>query len=212
MQERARSVAAGNCVWFIGSGFSYEADYPSAQTLAVSMLERALTHPDSPWAGDGRVQLWERVKQLLVGAHYEDNSELTKLTTTDEVLSEWEHVKRAVKRDSKNVPVWADRLTQLSRVAEVLQRAVPNPDQATVQLAWLMGFAPDHRKPRRFGTTPAPRSFPAGPPDPPRAACRTVPGGSDAVCRSVERGLCGPRHHRSAVAGLAWGAVGPRPG
>lgn len=142
MQDLARMVASGDCVWFIGSGLSYDAGLPSASALAHTMMQRALVADDSPWPSDQRPQLWERLKRLLIHPHYEKCSPFIQQTTVDGIGEELERVKAALEEDKRNIPVWADRLTHLGRVAEVLQRALPAPDQASIQVARLMGFEP----------------------------------------------------------------------
>ncbi|MDF2629666.1 MAG: hypothetical protein K0R39_3497 [Symbiobacteriaceae bacterium] len=151
MQELAEEVAAGRCVWFLGAGLSLDAEMPSVSQLTWMLLDNTFRYQLGPWTEAELVDLWEAMKRLLIGRAYENavrsNSGLCLRHRTDVAGIDQELRLLKAHVDGPNTPVWADRLLNLSRIAELLQRSVPKGNEADVVLAQLVGFEkqPDER-------------------------------------------------------------------
>lgn len=141
MINLARAVATGWCVWFVGAGLSLEGQMPSVYRLTWTVLNNALRQRRGPWDETKGLYLWERLKRLLLGDNYQRFSPLLTQTTPEGMERELQTLEAAL--DQEEVPTWADRLLNLSRVTEVLERSVPNQAEAAVVLARLLGFEPE---------------------------------------------------------------------
>lgn len=140
----AEEVAAGTCVWFIGAGLSLDAGLPGVTDLTVTMLENAVVNDLGPWDKAARVALWEQTKRRLIHQDYaafSGEDQLAYQSDQGGIRAEIGKLRAALQKWP--VPPWAERLTNLGRVADLLHQQAGNDAQASVILARLMGFEPD---------------------------------------------------------------------